>query len=84
MITFSLTLLVFCQEIKVHSVACRYESVLLLRHPVEEDSGTYKIVASASKVKSKEFSFKLYVEGTAVKQPYNDTHVSPSPEISWM
>ncbi|MCJ8743547.1 hypothetical protein PDJAM_G00095280 [Pangasius djambal] len=39
----------------------RYESVLVLRHPVEEDSGTYKILASAGS-KSKEFSFKLYVK----------------------
>ncbi|KAG7316741.1 hypothetical protein KOW79_020282 [Hemibagrus wyckioides] len=39
----------------------RYESVLILRHPVEEDSGTYKIVASAGS-QTKEFSFKLYVE----------------------
>ncbi|KAL6486112.1 hypothetical protein MHYP_G00055040 [Metynnis hypsauchen] len=39
----------------------RYESVLVLRHPEEEDSGTYKIVASAGS-KSAEFSFKLNVK----------------------
>ncbi|KAF4070920.1 hypothetical protein AMELA_G00279030 [Ameiurus melas] len=39
----------------------RYESVLILRHPIEEDSGTYKIVASAGSQR-KDFSFKLYVE----------------------
>ncbi|XP_027001962.2 platelet-derived growth factor receptor alpha isoform X1 [Tachysurus fulvidraco] len=38
----------------------RYESVLVLRHPVEEDGGKYKIVASAGS-QTKEFSFKLYV-----------------------
>lgn len=51
------------RDIKELSVASRYESVLVLRHPVEDDSGTYRIVASAGKVKSKEFSFKLQVKG---------------------
>lgn len=41
----------------------RYESVLVLRHPVEEDSGTYKIVASAGS-QSAEFSFKLHVKAS--------------------
>ncbi|KAI5090427.1 platelet-derived growth factor receptor alpha [Silurus meridionalis] len=39
----------------------RYESVLVLRHPIEEDSGTYKIVASVGS-QSKEFSFKILVK----------------------
>lgn len=50
------------------SVPSRYESVLVLQHPVEEDSGTYKILASAGS-QSKEFSFKLYVKGKTLSIP---------------
>lgn len=64
------TLYVKGQKACVHCTVCvnfmfvpsRYESVLVLQQPVEEDSGTYKIVASAGS-QSKEFSFKLYVKG---------------------
>lgn len=50
-------------RLKFMSVPSRYECVLVLRHPIEEDSGTYKIVASAGKAQSEEFSFKLDVKG---------------------
>ncbi|XP_066533035.1 platelet-derived growth factor receptor alpha isoform X2 [Hoplias malabaricus] len=39
----------------------RYEGVLVLWHPVEEDSGVYKIVASTDSQRA-EFSFKLLVK----------------------
>ncbi|KAM9435321.1 platelet-derived growth factor receptor alpha isoform 1-T4 [Clarias gariepinus] len=39
----------------------RYESVLILQHLLEDDSGTYKIVASIG-LQSAEFSFKLTVK----------------------
>lgn len=51
------------------SVPSRYESVLILRHPVEDDSGTYKITASVGSQR-KEFSFKLYVEGNLLSIPF--------------
>lgn len=56
-------------KVLMMSVPSRYESVLVLQHPVEEDSGTYKIVASAGKIESKEFSFKLFVTGNILSFP---------------
>ncbi|KAA0708701.1 Platelet-derived growth factor receptor alpha [Triplophysa tibetana] len=44
-----------------HLNALRYENILVLRHPIEEDSGIYKIVASIGS-RNSTFSFKLLVE----------------------
>lgn len=43
----------------------RYENILVLRHPIEEDSGVYEIVASTASRTSR-FSFKLLVEGIII------------------
>ncbi|XP_030627008.1 platelet-derived growth factor receptor alpha [Chanos chanos] len=45
----------------VHVQGLRYESVLVLKHPLEEDSGTYKILAVAGP-HTAEFSFSLQVK----------------------
>ncbi|XP_057209767.1 platelet-derived growth factor receptor alpha isoform X2 [Triplophysa rosa] len=44
-----------------HLNGLRYENILVLRHPTEEDSGIYEIIASIGS-KSSKFSFKLLVE----------------------
>ncbi|XP_016143980.1 platelet-derived growth factor receptor alpha [Sinocyclocheilus grahami] len=44
-----------------HLTGLRYENILVLRHPIEEDSGVYEIVASTGSRTSR-FSFKLLVE----------------------
>lgn len=44
-----------------HLGGLRYENILVLRHPIEEDSGIYEVVASTGSRTSR-FSFKLLVE----------------------
>ncbi|KAK9956390.1 hypothetical protein ABG768_014126 [Culter alburnus] len=44
-----------------HLNGLRYENILVLRHPIEEDSGIYEVVASTGSRTSK-FAFKLLVE----------------------
>ncbi|KAI2651924.1 Platelet-derived growth factor receptor alpha [Labeo rohita] len=44
-----------------HLEGLRYENILVLRHPIEEDSGIYEIVASTGS-KTSRFTFKLLVE----------------------
>lgn len=44
-----------------HLENLRYENILILRHPVEEDSGIYEIVASTGS-RTSQFSFKLLIE----------------------
>ncbi|XP_051511426.1 platelet-derived growth factor receptor alpha-like [Myxocyprinus asiaticus] len=44
-----------------HLQGLRYENIFVLHHPIEEDSGTYEIVASVGS-RSSRFSFKLLVE----------------------
>ncbi|XP_076873224.1 platelet-derived growth factor receptor alpha isoform X2 [Brachyhypopomus gauderio] len=47
----------------------RYESVLVLRQPVEEDSGTYMMVAQAGS-RSADFSFMILVQSTEPLLPH--------------
>ncbi|XP_073712064.1 platelet-derived growth factor receptor alpha [Misgurnus anguillicaudatus] len=53
-----------------HLEGLRYENILVLRHPTEEDSGTYEIVASIGSKRSV-FSFKLLVEALTPVLPYS-------------
>ncbi|XP_016427418.1 platelet-derived growth factor receptor alpha-like [Sinocyclocheilus rhinocerous] len=51
-----------------HLEGLRYENILVLRHPIEEDSGVYEIVASTGSRTSR-FSFKLLVEAMYPELP---------------
>ncbi|KAL1254660.1 hypothetical protein QQF64_016889, partial [Cirrhinus molitorella] len=51
-----------------HLEGLRYENILVLRHPIEEDSGVYEIVASTASRTSR-FSFKLLVEAMYPELP---------------
>ncbi|XP_051501293.1 platelet-derived growth factor receptor alpha isoform X2 [Myxocyprinus asiaticus] len=51
-----------------HLQGLRYENIFVLRHPIEEDSGIYEIVASAGS-RSSRFSFKLLVEAVYQVSP---------------
>ncbi|KAK7133193.1 hypothetical protein R3I94_015161 [Phoxinus phoxinus] len=51
-----------------HLGGLRYENILVFRHPIEEDSGTYEVVASTGSRISR-FSFKLLVEAMYPELP---------------
>uniref|UniRef100_A0A8C2D9S9 Platelet-derived growth factor receptor alpha n=1 Tax=Cyprinus carpio TaxID=7962 RepID=A0A8C2D9S9_CYPCA len=51
-----------------HLEGLRYKNILVLRHPIEEDSGMYEIVASTGSRTSR-FSFKLLVEARYLELP---------------
>ncbi|TRY94941.1 hypothetical protein DNTS_013092 [Danionella cerebrum] len=51
-----------------HLEGLRYENILVLHHPIEEDSGVYEIVASTGS-RSSRFSFKLLVEAMYPELP---------------
>uniref|UniRef100_A0A8C1EBX5 Platelet-derived growth factor receptor alpha n=1 Tax=Cyprinus carpio carpio TaxID=630221 RepID=A0A8C1EBX5_CYPCA len=51
-----------------HLEGLRYKNILVLRHPIEEDSGIYEIVASTGSRTSR-FSFKLLVEARYPELP---------------
>ncbi|XP_077076669.1 platelet-derived growth factor receptor alpha [Siphateles boraxobius] len=51
-----------------HLGGFRYENILVFRHPIEEDSGIYEVVASTGSRTSR-FSFKLLVEAIYPELP---------------